>query len=129
MEGGGGVLEAGTCPTGALCIKEDLPSSRRGGQEGLDQAEGGWSPSVWLLIQEAGEHGEGSLGLVGGDHVTSALGAKLCEITFLCNPCPWVLPPSYWIPSASDIPLLPALSQALHSSHPRPKTCSSGARW
>lgn len=83
--GGGAVLEAGTCPTGAFCIKVDLPSSRRGQEEGLDQAEGDQSPwsSVWLLIQEAREHGEGSLGLVGGDHVSSALGAKLCEIPLL----------------------------------------------
>lgn len=38
----------------------------------------GWPPGslVWLLIQKAGEHGEGSLGHVGGDHVSSALRSK-----------------------------------------------------
>ena len=71
------VLEAGICPTGAFCIKEDPPSGGRG-WEGLDQAVGGCSPwsSVWLLIQEAGEHGEGSLGLVSGDHVSGTLKGK-----------------------------------------------------
>lgn len=34
--GWGAVLEAGTCPTGAFWIKEDLPSSRRGGKKELD---------------------------------------------------------------------------------------------
>lgn len=59
--GPGAVLEAGTCPAGAFCIKEDLPPGRRGwgGQEVLHQAVEDWSlwPSVWLLSQEAGEHG------------------------------------------------------------------------
>lgn len=66
--GCGVVLEAAT-----FCIKEELPSSRRSGRAG--SGIGGWPPwsLVWLLIQKAGEHGEGSLGHVGGDHVSSAL--------------------------------------------------------
>lgn len=50
-------------------------------QERLGRAGSGsggllpWS-SVWLLIQEAGEHGEGSLGLVSGDHVSGTLKGK-----------------------------------------------------
>lgn len=92
----GVVVEAGTCPTGAFCISEDLLSSRRG-WEGLDRAvgaEGGWSPwsSVRLLIQEAGEHGEGSLGLVGGDHVSGALDGKEGDVGKLLHEASDLLP-------------------------------------
>lgn len=42
----------------------------------------GWPPGslVWLLIQKAGEHGEGSLGHVGGDHVSSALDGEKGDV-------------------------------------------------
>lgn len=64
------------CPAGGFGIKGDLASSRRG-WEGLDQAAGAAEvASVRLFIQEAGEHGEGGLGHVRGDHVSSALRSK-----------------------------------------------------
>lgn len=49
-------------------------------QYGCIGQKGDWSPSVRLLIQEAGEHGEGSLGLVGGDHVPSALDGEKGDV-------------------------------------------------
>lgn len=77
MEGGGSRSGSRDLPhrgilhkRGPLFWQERLGRARSGSR--------GRSPwfSVWLLIQEAGEHGQGSLGLVGGDHVSGALKGK-----------------------------------------------------